>query len=159
MGWQPVGPTSSNGDGHTSFGSPHSLSLHLQPGHRGTRDNIYGYLAKRARIEGSAVDVFTDSGASFNAISPVIASRLALTIKESDKPLKIKLGVKRHISIPRRTAEIVLDMDGFPPYSTEVFVMDVPEDKHVLLGVPWLVKINPDIDGSPNQSVHGGRHH
>lgn len=159
MGWQPVGPTSSNGDGHTSFGSPHSLSLHLQPGHRGTRDNIYGYLAKRARIEGSAVDVFTDSGASFNAISPVVASRLALTIKESDKPLKIKLGVKRtsvflgaQLKSCSTWTDSLLTRQKFSSWTFRRTNM-------YCWGYRGLSRLIRTSIGSPNQSVHGGRHH
>ncbi|KAF4027719.1 hypothetical protein GN244_ATG20656 [Phytophthora infestans] len=37
-------------------------------------------------------------------------------------------------------------MDGFAPYTTDAFVMEIPEGKHVPLGIPWLVEANPDID-------------
>lgn len=41
-------------------------------------------------------------------------------------------------------AEFVIP--GFAIYTIEAFVMDVPEDKNVLLGMPWFRDNNPDID-------------
>ncbi|GMF46629.1 unnamed protein product [Phytophthora fragariaefolia] len=130
-------------------GSPHPQQLHYQdedavPPTR--RNKIYGYLCQGGRVEDASVSIFVDSGASFNAIAPEVAANLKLKVTTLQEPLGVKLGGGQRVSIPRRTTTITVSMEGFPEYATEVFVMEIPEGKNVLLGFRWLEDVNTDID-------------
>ena len=110
------------------------------------KESIYCYLSANGSINSKNISTFIDNGASFNAIDPVIAKKLNLPITNLPNPLLITLGNNRKISIPRRITNFKLVLDGFKPYSTDAFVMSVPENKHILLGMPWLEEENPVID-------------
>ncbi|POM63288.1 hypothetical protein PHPALM_27414, partial [Phytophthora palmivora] len=55
-------------------------------------------------------------------------------------------------SLVRRIVKVDIQLTGFPVYTTEAFVMAIPEQKHFLLGMPWLEEVNPEIDWS-NQII------
>lgn len=118
------------------------------------KDNIYCYLAGLGTINKSSVTAFIDNGASFNAIDPSVADRLGLPVTEHENPLTITVGNNKQVIIPRRTTRFRLVLDGFPEFDTEAFVMTVPENKHVLLGMPWLTEVNPEIDWSSKTMRH-----
>ncbi|GMF43949.1 unnamed protein product [Phytophthora fragariaefolia] len=110
------------------------------------RNKIYGYLCQGGRVVDASVSIFVNSGASFNAIAPEVAANLKLKVTTLQGPLRVKLGGGQRVGIPRRTTTITVSMEGFPEYATEVFVMEIPEGKNVLLGFTWLEDVNPDID-------------
>ncbi|KAG2782652.1 hypothetical protein PC129_g24402 [Phytophthora cactorum] len=112
------------------------------------REKIYCYLCQGGRIEDVSLSIFIDSGGSFNAIAPAVAESLKLQVATLPDPLRVKLGGGQRVSIPRRTTSITVSMEGFPDYATEMFVMEIPEGKNVMLGFPWLEDVNPDIDWS-----------
>ncbi|POM60888.1 Enzymatic Polyprotein-like [Phytophthora palmivora] len=118
-------------------------------------ENVYGYLCPRGRIADASVSIFVDSGASFNAIDPQVALALRLPIKTEPKPLQVKLGAGQRMSIPRRTTKIKLSMDGFPTFTTDAFVMDIPEGKNLLLVFPWLEDIKSFYPVDQQQVLHG----
>ncbi|ETN00919.1 hypothetical protein PPTG_24175 [Phytophthora nicotianae INRA-310] len=109
-------------------------------------DKLYCYLAQNARIHDRVAQCFVDSGSSFNAISPKLAHKLNVQVKQCSEPLSVKIGNNRRITIPRRQAVVTVDIEGFPEYKSPVYVMPVPENKDMLLGWPWLEQVNPDID-------------
>ncbi|OWZ11648.1 LOW QUALITY PROTEIN: polyprotein [Phytophthora megakarya] len=103
-------------------------------------------------IQDASVTTFVDSGASFNAIDPRVAERLNLKVVECSKPLELTLGMNNKVLVPRRIVQVDIQLTGFPVYTTEAFVMAIPEQKHFLLGMPWLEEVNPEIDWS-NQII------
>ena len=107
-------------------------------------------MTQAGTIQGTPASAFIDNGASFNAISPALAEQLKLHIKEYPKPLKITLGVNKTVMIPRRVARFKVCLDGFSSYATRAFVMDIPEEQDILLGMTWFQQVNPDIDWSKN---------
>ncbi|OWZ12193.1 hypothetical protein PHMEG_00014684 [Phytophthora megakarya] len=117
-----------------------SVGLHYQTGEASNRkkEKLYGYLCHGARVDDASVSVFIDSGASFNVMAPEVAANLQLPVTTLPEPLRVKLGGGQCVSIPRSIATITLSMDGFPEYDTEAFVMEIPEGKNVMLGLPWL---------------------
>ncbi|KAJ0392132.1 hypothetical protein P43SY_010819 [Pythium insidiosum] len=119
-----------------------------------TKAQLYCYLAQLGSIGDVAVEAFVDSGASFNAISPSAASKLKLKVTTCKKPLQLTLGTNQKVIIPRKVTRFTVQLKGFPAYETEAFVMDVPEDKHVLLGLPWLSTVNPEIDWTTKEIKH-----
>ncbi|KAJ8533303.1 hypothetical protein ON010_g13952 [Phytophthora cinnamomi] len=111
-----------------------------------TSNKIYGYLEQHGRVGSHAASTFIDSGASFNAVSPRLVESLQLPVRDYSKPLIIRLGSGSTTIFPRRVVTLKFALDGFPPYSSKAFVLDIPEGKDILLGMPWLVDTNPDID-------------
>lgn len=87
-----------------------------------------------------------DSGSSFNAISPKLAQQLNVEVKQCPEPLSVKIGNNQRITIPRKEAFLIVNIEGFPEYESSMYVMPIPEDKDALLGWPWLEQVNPDID-------------
>lgn len=75
-----------------------------------------------------------------------MAERLSLKIVECSKPLELALGVNNKVLIPRRVVKLAVKLTGFAVYHTEDFVMDIPEKKQMLLGMPWLEEVDPEID-------------
>ncbi|GMF56186.1 unnamed protein product [Phytophthora fragariaefolia] len=108
----------------------------------------YGYLEKSISVRGTSVSAFIDSRASFNAITPALAEKLNLKIQKHNQPLQLKLGAGRVSFVPRRTCTLSAQLPGFPSYEFTAFVLEVPESQDVLLGMPWLVEVNPVIDWS-----------
>ncbi|OWY98796.1 hypothetical protein PHMEG_00030347 [Phytophthora megakarya] len=49
--------------------------------------------------------------------------------------------------------KLSFNLDGFQPYHTKVFILNIPEQNDVLLRIPWLVDNNPDIDWQHKQVV------
>ncbi|POM70320.1 Hypothetical protein PHPALM_13258 [Phytophthora palmivora] len=96
-------------------------------------------------IQVASVTTFVDSGASFNAIDPRVAGRINLKVVECSKPLELTLGMNNKVLVPRRIVKVDIQLTGFPVYTTEAFVMAIPEQKHFLLGMPWLEEVNPEI--------------
>jgi predicted aspartyl protease len=113
---------------------------------RRQKDNVYCYLSHAGLIADKTVSAFVDSGASFNAIDPRVVKRLGLKVAECDKPLKLTIGNNQDVLVPRRITTLEVQLHGFPVYKTEAFVLPVPEGKHLLLGMPWLREVNPEID-------------
>ena len=108
--------------------------------------SLYGYLVQNALIEDTPVSTFIDNGASFNAISDFMAQKLSLSVKAYDKPLRLTVGGNQSLELARRVTSFTLKMPGFSPYKAQAFVMDIPENRDVLLGMPWLEAVNPDIN-------------
>ncbi|KAG9405400.1 hypothetical protein AC1031_004508 [Aphanomyces cochlioides] len=124
--------------------------------------SFFCYLAQFGTVGDAQLSIFVDSGASLNAVSPAASSRLGLQVIEHDKPLRLQLGSSQSTTIPRRVTSLTLRAGkDFPPYTTDAFVLDVPEGHDMLLGMPWLRAQNPDIDWtsreiSPRRSVSDG---
>ncbi|MFM2316888.1 MAG: hypothetical protein RLZZ155_1220, partial [Bacteroidota bacterium] len=96
---------------------------------------------------------FIDCGSSFDAISTKYAEKCGLTVTKYDsRPLKITLGGERKIEVPRCVAEMNINIQGVGAYRAHCFVLEnIPENKDVLLGMPFLQHVNPEInwiDGS-----------
>jgi len=113
---------------------------------RRQKDNVYCYLSHVGVIADKTVSAFVDSGASFNAIDPRVVKRLGLKVDQCEKPLKLTIGKNQDVLVPRRVTTLEVQLHGFPVYKTEAFVLPVPEGKHLLLGIPWLRDVNPEID-------------
>ncbi|GMF45024.1 unnamed protein product [Phytophthora lilii] len=103
-------------------------------------------LEQLTTVNGAAVSAFVDSGVSFNAITPALGEKLRLQVIDHRNPLKLKLGAVRVSFIPRRTCALTIQLPGFPNNESTAFVMEVPESKELLLGIPWLVETNPLIN-------------
>ncbi|DAZ98936.1 TPA: hypothetical protein N0F65_001375 [Lagenidium giganteum] len=109
--------------------------------------------AQQGTVAGCPVSIFVDNGASFNAVSPAKARSLELPVVEHDQPLRLRLGSNQSTTIPRRTTRLTIRVGSdFAPYSTDAYVLDIPEAHDVLLGMPWLSTQNPDIDW-PSRTV------
>lgn len=152
-GWHPAERANGAGDGSAPAASRSKKSRahvfsYQDSNPRRTRlpDSLYCYLCSDGFVNDRAIRAFIDSGASFNAISPKLAAMLKLKIDRCDKPLHVTLGHNQRIVVPRLVSNITIRVDGFSDFSTEVFVMPIPEDLDVLLGIPWLDSVNPDID-------------
>ncbi|ETP25681.1 hypothetical protein F441_01458 [Phytophthora nicotianae CJ01A1] len=89
------------------------------------KKSMYGYLEQSATVNGAAVSAFLDSGASFNAVTPKLASRLNLPIGRHGHPLKLKLGAGRVSFIARRTCSIFMTLPRFPEYHSTAFDMEL----------------------------------
>ena len=91
--------------------------------------------------------LFVDNGAGFQAISPKKASALGLPVKEyPETPLILTLGGGVKSTVPRKVTQFELSIEGFPVFKTEAFVMDIPEQCDILLGLPWFKEVNPNVD-------------
>ncbi|KAF1333396.1 Retrovirus polyprotein, partial [Globisporangium splendens] len=79
------------------------------------------------------VSIFIDNGCSLNSISEDIAQVLGLTVHEDvNDTMNVDLGFSQTVQRPRRTAEMALEVPGFPPMTTTFQVMPIPEDKDTL---------------------------
>ncbi|GMF48236.1 unnamed protein product [Phytophthora fragariaefolia] len=93
-----------------------------------------------------SVSTFVDCGASFNAITPQLVEKLGLVVKDYIKPVSIRVGGGKEFVILRKVVTFKCRIPGFSPYASRALVMEVPENKDVLLGMPWVITMNPDID-------------
>ncbi|ETK90462.1 hypothetical protein L915_05776 [Phytophthora nicotianae] len=60
--------------------------------------------------------------------------------------LNLKLADQRTTTLQKRTIPLTLRMDGLDEYSAEFYVIEVPDNRDILLGLPWLHTVNPLID-------------
>ncbi|KAF1315780.1 reverse transcriptase, partial [Globisporangium splendens] len=77
------------------------------------------------------VSIFIDNGCSLN---------------DMNDTMNVDLGFSQTVQRPRRTAEMTLEVPGFPPTTTTFQMMPIPEDKDVILGMIWLREQNPEIN-------------
>ncbi|KAG3251910.1 hypothetical protein PI124_g3456 [Phytophthora idaei] len=116
------------------------------------RGSLYASLEVQAQAYREAADkknvaIFVDNGSSLNGISEELTQVLDLEIQEAvDNMMEVDLGFGQSVRRPRRTAEMILDIPGFPSLKTRLQIMPIPEHKDVLLGMIWLREQNPDID-------------
>ncbi|POM81555.1 Hypothetical protein PHPALM_456 [Phytophthora palmivora] len=91
---------------------------------------------------------FIDSGATIDGVSPQFcrSNDLRGEIVDHKESMEVTLANKQTVVIPKQTVKITLYLDDFPPYTNDFLVIDVPEEQDILLGMPWLRKVNPDID-------------
>ncbi|POM65953.1 Hypothetical protein PHPALM_18260 [Phytophthora palmivora] len=89
-----------------------------------------------------------DSGATMDGVSPKFCSANGLmkNVVNHQESMEITLAGKQTMTVPTLTVSLTVYMDHFPPYTNDCLVIDVPEDQDVLLGMPWLKAMNPDID-------------
>jgi hypothetical protein len=69
-----------------------------------------------------------------------------LSVQAYDKPLKLTVGCNQTLQLDRRVTSFTLNMPGFSSYTTQAFLMDIPENRDVLLVMPCLETVNPDIN-------------
>ncbi|TDH71327.1 uncharacterized protein CCR75_001936 [Bremia lactucae] len=105
---------------------------------------IYCYLSHAATISNSTISGFIDNGTSFNAVDPRVVERLDLPVVECAKPLKLCIGNNQQYIIPRLLSCGSSCMDF--PNTDRRFCYECPQEKHILLGMPWLHEVNPRID-------------
>ncbi|GMF40888.1 unnamed protein product [Phytophthora fragariaefolia] len=103
----------------------------------------YGFLEQMATIRSHSVSTFVDCGASFNAITPQLVEKLGLVVKYYIKPVSIRVGGGKELVIPRKVVTFKCHIPGCLPYVSRALVMEVPENKDVLLGMPWFTTMNP----------------
>ncbi|OWZ14278.1 Pol Polyprotein [Phytophthora megakarya] len=60
--------------------------------------------------------------------------------------MEITLAGKQTMTLPTRTMYIRKSLRRNTPYTNDFLVIDVPEGQDVLLGMPWLKSVNPDIN-------------
>ncbi|EGZ23382.1 hypothetical protein PHYSODRAFT_482493, partial [Phytophthora sojae] len=91
---------------------------------------------------------FIDSGATINAVSPEFCQRSQLEDRIGDHGVEIPITLanKQEMKVRKRTLRLHLFIDSFDPYVGEFLVLSVPENQDILLGMPWLKAVNPDID-------------
>ncbi|GMF57979.1 unnamed protein product [Phytophthora fragariaefolia] len=106
----------------------------------------HGHLQQTGSIHGQPATAFVDSGASFNAVSPLFTAQVGLSVRDYPKPLVIRLGGGKQTVIPRKVTTFPLSFQHFTTYITSAFVMDIPENCYIMLGMPWLHEVNPIID-------------
>ncbi|GMF38444.1 unnamed protein product [Phytophthora fragariaefolia] len=106
----------------------------------------HGHLQQSGSIHGQPATDFVDSGASFNAVSPLFAAQVGLSVRDYPKPLVIRLGGEEQTVIPRKVTIFSLSFQHLTTYITSAFVMDIPENCDIMLGMPWLHEVNPIID-------------
>ena len=75
-----------------------------------------------------------------------MAEALKLNIEKAEKPLNITIGLNSKKTIERKISKFTLELPGFKAYERNCFVMPIPEGKDIMLGMPWFVTQNPDID-------------
>ena len=107
------------------------------------KGTLLGHGKKSARI---VARMMVDGAATFDAISPEMATALGCDVEDHPNPLGLSLGGDQHVQIQRRTTVMRLGIPDFPIYEAMCFVMDLPAGYDVLLGTPWHRRINPDID-------------
>lgn len=134
-----------------SAGHPHCTggTFHYHedaPVVRRRRNNVYCYLTHKGAVNNIAVSAFVDNGASFNAVDPRVIEQLGLKVTDCPTPLHITVGNNQRGIIPRRVTKFQVQLEGFPVYETEAFVMSISESRHILLGMPWLEEVNPEVD-------------
>jgi len=111
------------------------------------KNNLYCYLKELGTVKDKEVAIFIDNGAGFQAISTDLSNKLNLKVKKyPHTPLELTLGGGVKTTIPRKVTSFTLKIDGFQPFHTEAFVMEIPEQCDVLLGLPWFKEINPKVD-------------
>ena len=91
---------------------------------------------------------FVDSGCSFDAVSSQFAADTNMSVMHyKNRPLKIKVGGGKRIEVPRKVAEMTIEVENIGVYKANCFVLDhIPDGKDVLLGLPFLKITNPDIN-------------
>ena len=93
------------------------------------------------------VKTLIDSGATFNGMSLKVARELKCEITHyPDKPLKIILGAEENKIVERNIAKIEVRVPNLPVYSTLCYILPIPDNCDILLGLPWLRNVNPNID-------------
>lgn len=90
--------------------------------------------------------MFLDCGASFDAITPRMANQLKLSVRDFPFPLELNLGGDRVLPNLRRVATIYVQLPDSTTYESDAFVMDIPEGRVAMLGMPWFTSANPDIN-------------
>lgn len=105
--------------------------------------NEYG-----AERTGRSNSNFIDSGATINAVSPEFCCKAKLEDKIVDNgtTIPITLANKQEMEVQQKTVRLHLFIDEFEPYEVDFIVLPVPEEQDILLGMPWLKTVNPDID-------------
>ncbi|POM62712.1 hypothetical protein PHPALM_28091 [Phytophthora palmivora] len=80
------------------------------------------------------------SGASINAISPAFIPKNSLENKvvEHETKLALTMANTETIHVNKKTIKLDIVINGFKPYTAEFFILPVPDDRNVLLGMPWL---------------------
>ena len=63
-----------------------------------------------------------------------------------ENPLRVTLGANKSSTIPRRIVRVEIQLDGFELYRTSCFILPIPNECDLLLGIPWLQDMNLDID-------------
>ncbi|POM81807.1 Hypothetical protein PHPALM_173 [Phytophthora palmivora] len=91
---------------------------------------------------------FIDSGATIDGVSPQFCATNGLwdRIEDYNEPMEIALAAKLKMTVPTKTITLTVYMEHFEPYTNDFLVIDVPEKQDILLGMPWLKTVNPDID-------------
>ncbi|OWZ13525.1 hypothetical protein PHMEG_00013132 [Phytophthora megakarya] len=91
---------------------------------------------------------FVDSGASINVVSPSLiqANSLEDQVETHDSMLALTMAKTETCHVKKRTITLSLRITGFNVYSAEFLVLPVPDERDVLLGMPWLACVNPRID-------------
>ncbi|POM75660.1 Hypothetical protein PHPALM_7205 [Phytophthora palmivora] len=116
--------------------------------------NVYSMLAITSQVihdhDDSPVknSTFIDSGATINAVSPNFCSRPAFDkfIVDIHDVIEIRVANKQGFKVHRRTIRLSLTLGGMDSYTADFLVLHVPEGQDILLGMPWLEAVNPDID-------------
>ncbi|OWZ00044.1 hypothetical protein PHMEG_00028852 [Phytophthora megakarya] len=111
-----------------------------------TPNKIHGYLQQYGHFREHPASTFVGSGASFNAVSPRLTEALHSNVHEYSKPLIIHLRSGSRTVRPCRVVNLNFQLIGFHPYNSKPFVLDIREGNDILLGMPWLVETNRDID-------------
>ncbi|POM78437.1 LOW QUALITY PROTEIN: Reverse transcriptase [Phytophthora palmivora] len=136
------------------------VDLHDHGGNEETEEkfvlskNLYCLLHTQSTVQCFANDIcivnsnFIDSGATIDGVSPQFCATNGLwdKIEDHNEPMEITLAAKQKMTVPTKTITLTVYMEDFEPYTNDFLVIDVPEKQDILLGMPWLKTVNPDID-------------
>ncbi|POM71694.1 Hypothetical protein PHPALM_11707 [Phytophthora palmivora] len=121
---------------------------------RSTNDNAdykskyYALIGKLVVDNVEATSQPLNDGASINAISPAFIQKNSLENKvvEHETKLALTMANTETVHVNKKTIKLDIVINGFKPYTAEFFILPVPDDRNVLLGMPWLHDVNPRIN-------------
>jgi gag-polyprotein putative aspartyl protease len=92
-------------------------------------------------------EAFVDSGCTFNAISTAFANKWNIPFDTMHDMITIKIGGEQDMAVPRRIAQVTINLGSLGTLDTHVFVLDVlPMHAEAIFGMDFLKTVNPSIN-------------
>lgn len=104
--------------------------------------------AVQFEVDSEMASGFIDSGASINVVSPSFLEDHSLEdlVHEHDASLSLTMANDKTETVQKKTIELSVRIDGLEYSTAEFLVLPVPANRDLLLGMPWLKSVNPQID-------------
>ena len=108
----------------------------------------------RTRGFSCPLKVLLDTGASNNFIRAEIAKEIGISFDEtSDKSdeMVVRLATGSTVTVPKRSVSLQLSIGSFKA-TDDFLIMDLDKKFDIILGMPWCIRHEPEIDWK-NQSL------